>query len=436
MQLVDGEMKNVLIIFATYGAASMGPRRIRRIVRHMPLFGWSPLVLTDTTEPGVPESEFSPAPIVRAKAMDLAGIYQCCSRRRHEVKQVQPGSGSPALKAQDIRLTTWINRWVMMPDKYVVWYSSAVKRGREILSANKVDLIFASHQPATNLLVAARLAREFGIPLFVEYRDLWTHSPYAHFQGATRLHDLMHEYLENKVLRHATAVSCAARGIAERLATGYGRSLRSEPVLNYNFYDAEEYPRHMDKPTGTFIISFVGSMYLSREPSVWLKGFREFIDRHHLSPAQVRFHWMGAVAGIPGLESMVREAKLEAYIEYMGPLTHPRALEELVRGHVALHIQAPDDDVHVPGKFFEALGARTPMLAISPPCEITELITRTHGGLSCVHAPRAVADTLEAFWMNFKAGANWAFNEEERQLFSAPVAVGHLCGDFEKAVEA
>ena len=424
-------MRNALVVFAPYGFPSMGARRVRRIVRHMPCFGWAPTVLTDSVPSSVPESEIPPAPVVRAQALDLAVLYQ---RLGGQTGLKTAVSGATALRARDIRLTTWLTRWAMIPDKYVVWRSSALREGRKILSAGKTDLIFASHQPATNLLVAARLAREYGVPLFVEYRDLWTHNPYSNFQGGTRFHDLIHKRLERKVLSHSATVSCLARGIAEMLAKYYGHVMRQPPLLNYNFYDEAEYPNCPSRATDTFTVAYVGAMYLSREPSVWLKGLRQFIDRHSLSPAQMRFRWVGPLAGIPGLETMVRDTRVESYIDYKGEVNHRCALEELMGSHVALHIQSPDDVVHVPGKFFEALGARIPMLAISRPCEVTELIARTRGGLCCEHDPGKVADALEKFWQYFKAGRAWEFNEDARCVFEAHAAVGRLCEDFDRTV--
>lgn len=419
-------MKHVLVVFAGYGEAHMGARRVRRIVRHLPASGWAPTVLTDGAPPAAAESEFPQAVVVRADAPDLAGLYRRWCRPR------PAASAAPVLEARDIGLTTWINRWILIPDKYVVWRRAALRKGRELLGSGEFDLIFASHQPATNLLAAARLAQESGVPLYAEYRDLWTRSPYVHFQGATPAHDRIHRWLERRILRRATVVSCVARGIADSLRDRYGNVLRCPPELHYNFFDEAEYPAVPAKPAGAFVVSYVGSMYLSREPSIWLEGFRQFIDRRALPPARIRFRWLGALSGIPGLGGRVRGMGLEPYIDYLGQVSHTRALAELMNCHVALHIQAPNDTVHVPGKFFEALGARTPLLAISPPCELTDLIARTHGGLFCGHTPAAVADTLDVFWRHFAGGTAWPFDEDARRVFSAQAAVADLCRGFDR----
>ena len=157
----------------------MGAVRLRRIARHLPAFGYRLIVLTSAEEGVIP----SGLNILRARATDLTRIYRKLAR-------VDRPSDTPERKIQtrNISLTSALNRWFMIPDKHVSWLWPAIREARSCLRSNKVDAIFASLEPRTNLLVAARLAREFELPCVMEYRDLWTGSPYYHLAQPTILH--------------------------------------------------------------------------------------------------------------------------------------------------------------------------------------------------------------------------------------------------------
>jgi glycosyltransferase involved in cell wall biosynthesis len=130
------------------------------------------------------------------------------------------------------------------------------------------------------------------------------------------------------------------------------------------------------------------------------------------------------------VEAVLDRLKLHAYVDRVGQVSHSEALRELVHSDAALIIQSPDDSVHVPGKLFEALGARVPLLALSHPCEVTEIVKRTHAGLCAAHDPEAIAAALTQ--LRFRREP-WAFNEVEREKFTANGAVSQLADLFDKS---
>ncbi len=105
----------------------------------------------------------------------------------------------------------------------------------------------------------------------------------------------------------------------------------------------------------------------------------------------------------------------------------------LQQADAALILQAPEDDIHIPGKLFEAFGARVPVLALANPCEVTELIDRVHGGIHVPHQPQEVCDALAKLFDQYKQGRVWLYDEQAVADFSAVVAVGKLAAWFDEA---
>lgn len=424
--------RRLLFIGYLFVDTSMGGVRQRRIARLLPRHGWEPVVLTRPPDPG---SAALPEGIRREEVAspDLTQIYSRLRRfGRREVPPQEGGRQQPAAKA--IGFTSTLNRWLMIPDKEITWYRRALKHARQLVQRERFDAIFASLSPRTSLLVAARLSRETGIPCVLEYRDLWTGNPYHHITQPTRLHRWVHERLERRALRQATFVSAVCRGIADRLAAQHPGALRHQPELNYNFFDPAEYAGPAPAPSREcFTISYTGAMYATRTPHHFFEGMRKFADAHGLTPAQFRFRWAGAIAGINDLAEVIDRTGVRPYIEFMGQVPHAAALRLMRESHAALLIQAPDDDIHIPGKLFEAMGGRVPLLAVANPCEVTDIIQRCQAGIVCPHSADGVAAALEEFHRRARQGVAWEFDEEQVNRFSADASVARLANLFERA---
>ena len=412
----------------------MGGVRIRRIARLLPRHGWEPVVLTHPRDAGSVPAETADPRVEAVASLDLTRIYE----RLRRVGRTRPASTAvrqPEPTAKPIGLTSEINRWLMIPDKQMTWYRAAVRRGRDLLRSEKFSVIFASLEPRTCLLVAARLSKETGIPCVLEYRDLWTSNPYYHITQPTALHRWIHRRLERAALRQARSVSAVCRGIADYLSAQHAAVLKAPVELNYNFFDPEEYPAPGPAAGDPrpFTISYVGAMYASRSPRPFFEGMRAFLDKSGLAPSQFRFQWAGGASGIADFAQVLERTGVRPYLDFLGQVPHREALRLLVESHAALLIQAPDDTIHIPGKLFEAMGARVPLLALSGACETSEIIDRCRAGIVCAHTAEAVAAGLAEFHRLHVTNKKWEFNETEVQRFSADAAVSALAATLERA---
>ncbi len=412
----------------------MGGVRLRRIARLLPRHGWEPVVLTHPGEPSpVASAEVGPR-LEEVAAPDLTQIY--CRLRSLSRPAAAAAANRLEPAAKDIGFTSKLNRWLMIPDKQITWRRAALRRGRELLQREKFAAIFASLEPRTCLLVAARLSRESGLPCILEYRDLWTDNPYYHITQATGFHRWLHARMERKVLRQARRVSAVCLGIAHYLAQKYASVLQAPVEVNYNFFDPEEYPAASLPPTASrpFIVSYTGAMYFGRSPHLFLEGMRAFIEEKSLAPAQFRFRWAGRISGLDDLGGVLDRTGVRPYLDFLGQIPHQEALRQLRQSDAALLIQAPNDPIHIPGKLFEAMGAGVPVLALAHPCEVTDIITRCRAGLVCAHTAPAVTAALAEFHRLFTQALRWEFENAEVQRFSANSSVGRLAALFDNAI--
>lgn len=423
-------MKRVLIVYHSFDEWEMGPIRLRRIARNLSAQGYQPVVLTSAVTSRSTGAVPPGVEVLRAKGFDLAELY-----RGIRGGKAAHASGPKGGISRGIGITSIINRWLMVPDKQIPWKRAAIQLARDYLREHPVDLIFASLAPRTNLLVAEALAREFKLPCVMEFRDLWTGSPYYHLTQPTPFHRWLHARLERKAIGAATRLSCVCRGLKDYLTAHYGDTLKQPIEVNYNFFDPSEYPPKVAPDNAnTLVISYVGTMYVSRNPFSFFEGMRLFIDAHKLTPEQFRFEWAGAVLGIQGLEETLDRLRLGPYIKLIGQVRHDEALARLCQSDASLIIQSPGDSTHIPGKLFEAMGARVPVFAVSEPCEVTEIIERTACGMIVSHDPAAIAAGLSRLWEIKSGRALWNFNESELVNFRVDRAVGKLARLFDATI--
>ena len=414
----------IFVVSSLYAAArNMGGVRARRLVDSLIRLGHSVTVLTEGAVGVLPQVSASGAHC--ATVSSLAG----CLRRR----RARAAAADMSLSGRDIRLTNLLNRWLTIPDPQITWYLPAVREGLRLARADRPDLIFASQGPRTDLLVAASLGRRTHVPVVMEYRDLWTGSPYRHLAAPTALHRWIHRRLERRALCSASAVTCLSEGIRTHLRAAQP-CLAGMPVeVNYNFYDPPAPAPICRNTIMPFRICYMGAFYESRHPGVFLDALAEVIRRARLTPAQIRFDWAGPIVDIRDLARRVERNALAPFVNYRGDLPHGEAMTALRDSHVALVLTSPTDIVHVPGKLFEAMGNRVPVMLVTRCAEAVALVNRTRAGVACKPEMEEVCDALEKLRTWQRSGVSWDFDEREIMNFSADTAVTQLASLFDRA---
>ncbi len=378
-------MKRVLIVSYFFPPASnMGSHRMVRFVRHLRAFGWEPVVLTSTLE-GWPQTdarllEKVPTDIemFRVGGVDLTALWQKFK-----------GGGTPTTAkptTQGHGLTTFLNRWVMIPDKFFPWIAQAARVGARV---KDIAAIYSTSDPLSDHLVAQRISRRTGVPFAAEFRDLWLGNPYFARAHPTPLHRALHARLERRVVAGAAAIVGLSRGISEYFEQNY-----SKPVnVIYNCFDPADYSGRV-APSGKFSVLYAGAVYSSRSPEPFFAGFAQFVRQRGLSPEQAEIVWLGDSPDLD-LRGMAERAGVTAFVQFVGRVAHAEALQQMRTASVLLTIQSPEDNIHVPGKLFEYVGAGRPILALAQPCELADLVRRHGLGWVCEAQADAVAATLE-----------------------------------------
>lgn len=255
------------------------------------------------------------------------------------------------------RLSALYQRLLNVPDAQIGWVPLARSAGLELLQGWKPDVIFASGPPFSALLLGRSLSRASGVPLVEELRDRWSDDPYYPPRHWRRHLD---RWLEGKVLGQASALTTVSEPWAQAYREKYGKPV----AVIYNGYDPEDVPAETTEgwpDPGTLRILHTGGIYRGRrDPAPLFKAIAGASDLRE----RVRVVFYGLPSQF--VPAMARAHGVEHCVEVYQRVDHAEALRQQYCADILLLLQhdSATEQGNVPGKFFEYLGARRPILVL------------------------------------------------------------------------
>jgi len=278
------------------------------------------------------------------------------------------------------------------PDEGRGWIIPAAKEARRVAAAFDPHVVVSSGPPHSAHLAARWAVGRRQLRWFMDYRDPWaSHQAFSPFTGW-----LMHR-LERRMLRHVSGALTTTPEFREVLS---GEAPEVDVRWLSNGVDPSDMAHREGKPPGAgFVVSHVGSVYSTRDPSGFLKGAERFVRSVPEAVPDFRIRFVGPVS--PPYDGILEEARagsLSRHLELVGSVPRQEALGELAASSVAL-VLAPDQGLMVPAKIFESVGMGVPTLAITEPGSATAHAARRLGAeVADPDDPAEVAAALERLW--------------------------------------
>ncbi|MEX2648508.1 MAG: glycosyltransferase [Alphaproteobacteria bacterium] len=274
-----------------------------------------------------------------------------------------------------------------VPDPRIGWYPFAVRAGRRMLADWRPEIVFASAPPFTGLLIGRRLARLHGVPWVAEYRDRFVEDPYSRRSWLARLRDTT---VENWWLRGVAGIVT----VSEPWAEDYRARLGVPVVTVYNGFDPEEfpadYPRRASDPA-TLGIVYTGILYPERRDPSPLFAALGLLGEDR---ARVRVDFYGADTTV--LNAMAARHGVLDRVGLHARVPYRDSIDLQMNADVLLLLQwnDPKERGNVPGKLFEYLGARRPVLGIGFEDGVPARLLKERGAGIVLNDPARIADRL------------------------------------------
>lgn len=416
-------MKRVLII--TYywpPSGGGGVMRWLKMSKYLPDFGWQPVIYTplnpdpsvfdESLEKEIPQE----AEIIRRPIWEPYDLYRKLTGKKKDTK-FKAGYISEASRGSwKDKISVFIRGNLLIPDPRVFWVKPSVRFLCKYLNENPVDLIITTGPPHSMHLIGLGLKKKVGIPWLADFRDPWTDSDFYHRLRLTGLADFIHHRWEKKVLSSADFVTTVSMYLGRSMENIAGRKIE---VVN-NGYDPEDFNFESEiHADNHFTISHFGAFSRDRNPANLWKALGE-LSRENLQFAAVLKIQLIGQTDETVLHS-IRENGLEKQLVVIPHKNHREGLEILRRSGILLLPvnDSPNAMGILPGKMYEYIALRRPIIAIGPPSgDVASIISETRSGF--VHHFddfTGLKKTVENLYNKFREG-NLILNSGNYEKYS------------------
>lgn len=418
-------MKRALII--TYywpPAGGSGVQRWVKFSKYLPSLGWQPVIYTPEN-PQVPFIDRSldadvpeEAEVIRRPITEFYDIYRKFMGRKGgsgagEVNPINSRSKTPKEK-----LTMTIRGNLFIPDPKITWRRPSVRFLTEYLRRHPVDVIISTGPPHSMHLIAMDVARRTGLPWIADFRDPWTKIFYFKYLMLSRWADRKHHKMEKEVLDSASAVVAVSPLVQEDF-----RKMTSTPVsLITNGYDPEDFDQVVE-PDGYFNLSHVGLLAADGNPLTLWRVLSKLASRDPEFASMLRIRLVGKT-DVAVLESIAK-AGLGKNLVNLGYKPHEVAVREEKGASMLLLTLRKESEYKavLPGKLFEYLASRRPVLGIGQKDgAMASILAGTGAGRTYGWGDEEMEEYISECWEAWKKGD--------------PMANGHDISGFSRAATA
>jgi len=383
-------MKRLLMIAFHFPplAGSSGIQRTISFARHLPRFGWEPLVLTahPRAYERVSDDQLGDVPsdvvVERAFALDSARHLAILGRY-------------PAFAAR--------------PDRWITWWLGAVPKGLAMIRKYRPDALWSTYPIATAHKIGHTLHRLSGLPWIADFRDPMAQDGYP---ADPKIWQSFRE-IEEHVLRSASFSVFVTPGAARTYRERYPDVPGTHLAVMENGYDEENFAELERSGVewgpllpGTFTLIHSGIVYPSeRDPTQLFEALRLMLDEGHLKPGELRLR-LRAPAHEALLTNLIDKFRLAEVVELCPPIPYRRALQEMMRADGLLVLQASNCNDQIPAKVYEYLRCRRPIIALTDSAGDTANLMRKAGiqNIARLDSAQEIALELRRFLDQVKRG--------------------------------
>lgn len=379
-------MKKRVLIIAYYWPPAGGPgvQRWIKFVKYLPEFGIQPIVFVPEnpsypiTDPSF-EKEVSPdAIIIKRPIKEPYGIASLLSRK--QTKTISSGI-IPKQGRQNLlqKVFLYLRGNFFIPDARVGWIAPSVKYLKNYVKENHIETLITTGPPHSLHLIGLHLKLHFkNVTWLADFRDPWTTISYHNKLMMTSKTKAKHKKLEQEVLSTADQIVVTSPTTKKEFSL-----LTNTPIelITNGFDTASQKSSSIKYKSDHFVLGHFGSLLSDRNPIILWETLSELIQESVDFKKVFTFYLVGKVS--QEVVDSIQKYHLNDYFKIVDYLPHSELAEyyKKVQALVLIEIDSQATKAIIPGKLFEYLASRKPIIAIGPENgDVSLLIEETVSG--------------------------------------------------------
>ena len=392
-------MQKVLVI-AYYWPPAGGPgvQRWLKFVKYLPDFDIQPIVYVpkNPSYPLVDKDLINEVPegirILKQPINEPYGWASLLSKKK--TKTISSGIIPDKQPTFVEKVLLWVRGNFFIPDARKFWVKPSIHFLAKVIADEGIKTIITTGPPHSLHLIGLGLKKRYDIHWIADFRDPWTSIGYHKKLRLTSFARRKHQNLEKEVLVMADKIVVTSHRTKKEF-----EAITPKPIkVITNGYDDDLQPVSLDSE---FTISHIGSLLTGRNPKGLWQAVKELITENEAFQRALSIQLAGVVGG-EVLQS-IQEFGLESCTKMLGYLSHEKVLELQQKSQVLLLLEIDSEETKgiIPGKLFEYLNAKRPILAIGPKdWEAGEMVEHSEAGVFCLQEDKEGIKTVLLDWFN------------------------------------
>lgn len=370
-------MRNFLYLTPYFPPVSrVGALRPLKFVRHLPSFGWNPIILSDLWSTAAVDRS-----LLSAIPDNITVLRDFSSRAGQAVKALD----SPLHQQSQPRKSSAVNWEALLPRALTNpeliplsdhgWHMSyATRAAHRALDMTSCEAIMVNADPYAAVLVGARVAHKRGLPLIIDLRDPWSVCELRRKMRPGPIRYLVDRW-ERRCVEQARFIILNTESSRQDYLEHYADLDKDRFITIRNHADPDLINQGQQPEFDRFTLLFLGNLRRFLEGETLLSVLGELSQRG-VNENQFQLVVTGnlppqtlSLARRTGVEKFIKHHPFVPYLE-TGPTMNAADL---------LLLLSHRTQQRIPAKFYEYATTRRPIIGVTENPELVSLLKRLEG---------------------------------------------------------
>ena len=384
--MVTSQKRVLIITYYWPPSGGSGVQRWLKFAKYLPEAGWEPVIFT----PENPDFDLQDETLLNEISPNLEVIrfpiwepYQLFAKLKKKGKS-HPGRILEQQKKGFLeKVAIWLRANILVPDPRVFWVKPSVQFLNQLLKEGQFEAIITTGPPHSLHLIGNQLKKKHNIPWLADFRDPWTQWEFLDTLPMLPFIRRRHEVLERKVLQLADMVVTISPTFQRDLEKLSGRKID----LITNGYDPADIPKDFApraKIANRLHLVYTGIIDAIRNPLPLMQALKAEFEA---TGEEISWTFVGKVS--EQVQQYVQaDPWLQSHIHFAGYVAHHQVFDFYSKADALVLILTDTKNAkgNIPGKLFEYLATRLPVLALGDPQgDSSEILSQAGAGAVLGH---------------------------------------------------